>query len=510
VTQGPYTRRSARAATFHTLVLRVPAQIASLLGYVLLVRLLPESEFGVYSLFYAVVPVVGTLLSFGMEDTFRRYQPEYLRKGENRLAYLLAQRIGWLRLITTLVFGVVAFVFWDLMGPLFKIAEYRAQFLLFIVLMIGHFQCQLLSMALSGHLLQKHSVGWMAAFSLTKVVGYAVTASVWSLDLQAAIVVDVVAYCVFYAGLKYAYLRKADHERGTTRSCSDEERKRLTRYAAYYSFNDAGTLTLDARKDSFLLAAFLDTISVGAYAFAIRFNDMVGRLSPTTQLDSVIQPLFVSLEPRRDRERVHRYFSFLFDASLLSRVPIVAFTGIYHREIVEVAFAGRFLEYSYLLPLVALFTIATAVSTPITLVAQLQEKPQVILASKVFGVLGIGASAVLIPLAGVVGAVIASGMAIVLKNLFIWWFVRDLARWTDAARFSWRSVLVWTGFTGLALPHQAWLADRPVTMLLTGLVLWAAFSLLQVRVAVTAEHRAVVGGMFTGRERRVLQWLGLA
>ena len=132
----------------------------------MLVRLLPESAFGVYSLFYAIVPVVGTLLSLGMEDTLRRYQPEYLRKGENRLAHLLVQRMGWLRLFTTLLLSVVALVFWERLGPLFKVAEYKEQFMLFVALMLTHFQCQLLVMALSGHLLQKYSVGWTAAFSM--------------------------------------------------------------------------------------------------------------------------------------------------------------------------------------------------------------------------------------------------------------------------------------------------------------------------------------------------------
>ena len=101
MTTGPYTRKSARVAAFHAIFLRVPAQVATLVGYVVLVRLLSETEFGVYSLFYAVLPVVGTLLSFGMEDTLRRYQPEYLRNGENRLAHWLTRRIGQLRLITT-------------------------------------------------------------------------------------------------------------------------------------------------------------------------------------------------------------------------------------------------------------------------------------------------------------------------------------------------------------------------------------------------------------------------
>jgi O-antigen/teichoic acid export membrane protein len=507
VTTGPYNRRSARAAAFHALILRVPAQIATLASYVVLVRLLPESEFGIYSLFYAMIPVIGTLLSFGMEDTLRRYQPEYLRKGENRLAHWLTRRIGQLRLATTFLFILVAFVFWDQIGALFKIADYRDHFVLFAALLLSHFQCQLLTQALSAHLLHKYSVGWAAGFSITKLAGYGIAVLVWELDLWTAILADLGAYCVFFVGLKYAYLRKADHRRGTVSRFSPEESKRLIRYATYYSFNDAGGLTLDSRKDSFFLAAFLDTTSVGAYAFANRFNDMVGRVSPTTLLDSVIQPLFVSLDYKHDKEKVQRYFSLIFTLSLLTRVPVLAFTAVYHQEIVEVVFGGRFIEYSHLIALVALFALGGIIGTPVTLVAQLEEKAQFILASKIFGILGIGASLLLIPTIGVLGAVLAGGTAVLLKNLFIWWFVRDLARWTNAKSFAIRSALIWGVFAAIAVPQREWLADRPALMLLTALVVWAAFVVVQVRAVSTPEHREIMGKMFSGRERMLLRWL---
>jgi O-antigen/teichoic acid export membrane protein len=510
VTAGPYTRKSARAAAFHAVLLRVPAQVATLLGYVVLVRVLPETEFGIYSLFYATLPVVGTLLSFGMEDTLRRYQPEYLRKGENRLAHWLTRRIGQLRLITTALFLAIAFAFWDQVAPLFKIADYREHFMLFGLLMLSHFQCQLLTMALSAHLLQKYSVGLTAIFSILKLLGYGIAVALWNLDLWTAIVADIGAYCVFFVGLKYAYLVKADRRHGTTSRFTPQEAKRLIRYATFYSFNDAGTLTLDTRKDNFFLAAFLAPAAVGAYSFANRFNEMVGRVSPTTLLDSVIQPLFVSLDYRHDKQRVHRYFSLLMTLTLLARLPIFVFTAIYHREIVEVVFDGHFLDYSYLLALVALFSLGSVISTPITLVAQLEEKAQFILASKIFGILGIAASLILIPLIGVVGAVIASGAAMLLKNLFIWWFVRDLARWTNARGFVAAATAIWVTFAVVAFQERIWLADRPALALVAGLAIWALFLLVQLRVAMPPEHRAIVAGLFSGPERRILQWLRIA
>ena len=510
MTTGPYTRKSARAAAFFSLLLRVPAQAATLACYVVLVRVLPESEFGIYALFYAMIPVVGTLLSFGMEDTLRRYQPEYLRQGENRLAHWLTRRIGQLRVATTCIFIVFALVFWDQFAPLFKIVDYRQHFMLFAVLLLSHFQCQLLSMSLSAHLMQKYSVGLTAVFSIVKLAGYGIAVAFWNLDLWTAILADVLAYCVFFAGLKYAYLLKADHRRGTMSRFAPQEAKRLIRYATYYSFNDAGTLTLDVRKDNFFLAAYLDTTSAGAYAFATRFSEMLGRVSPILLLESVIQPLFVSLDYKTYPERVHRYFSLLFTLTLLTRLPLFAFTAIYHREIVEVVFAGRFIEYSYLLALASLFALGAIITIPITLVAQLEEKAQFILASKIFGILGILASLILIPLVGVVGAVVASGTAIVLKNLFVWWFVRRLGRWTNAKAFLTSAFVIWTLFAVVAHQERLWLAEHPALALVGGLAILAAFSLVQLRVSLTADQRALIGNLFSGRERKVLQLLGIA
>ena len=507
---SPYTRKSARSAAFFAIVFRVPGQIATLIGYVVLVRFLSESEFGVYSLFYATLPLVGTLISFGLENTLKRYQPEYLRKGENRLAHRLTRRIGQFRLVSTTIFLIVIVLFWTQIAPFFKIAEYRDQFLLFGLVIIAHFQCQVLVISLSAHLLQKFSVGITAVFSILKLVGYSLAAGLFGFDLWMAFIVDLIAYAVFYVGLKYAYLKKPDHSSGEQVSLPPQERKRLTRYAAYYSFNDAGTLTLDTRKESFFLAALLDTVSVGAFAFAERFNVMLGRISPIHLLDSVVQPLFVSLDYKQYPERIHKYFSLLINTALLVRLPTFVFTACYHAQIVEVLFGGRFMEYSYLLAVVAMFSMGTVIGPPVTLVAQMEEKAQFVLASKIFGVYGIAASLLLIPVIGVLGAAIASGTAILMKNLFIWWFVRKLARWRSAFTFITRAALIWGTFVALVVLQQRWLGGGSLLELASGLLVWCGFFLLQVRAAMGPEERQIVAGLFSGRELKLLRLFGVA
>src|SRR5690606_18874778 len=53
-----YSKQRARRAVFHTLARRPPGQIATVIGYVLLVRLLSEAEYGIYNLFYALLPLL--------------------------------------------------------------------------------------------------------------------------------------------------------------------------------------------------------------------------------------------------------------------------------------------------------------------------------------------------------------------------------------------------------------------------------------------------------------------
>ena len=329
--------------------------MASFLGSVVLVRTLSQNDFGIYSLFYALVPVISTVLSLGLENTLRRYQPEYLSQGENRLAHLVVRRIGAIRLVANIVLALLTLLLWDKIAPFFKIAGYRDYFLLFSLIVITHFQCSILNSALSSHLLQKYSAGVVAAFSLTKLLGYVAGVVLFDLNLWLVFSIDLGAYLMFYASQKYFYQTRADHSKGTLDGVPKEERRRMVRYGAYYNFNDAGTLALFSSTDNFFLAALMDPIAVGAYSLAVRLNDMIQYATPLRQLDSVVYPMFFALDYRNYPEKVRKYFTLLLSLSLLEKIPILAFMYCYHAELVQVVFGGKFVEYSFLLPAVLLF-----------------------------------------------------------------------------------------------------------------------------------------------------------
>ena len=202
-----YSKQRARNAVFHTLMLRPPGQIATVVGYVLLVRLLSEADYGIYNLFYALLPLLAAGASFGLEHTLRRYQPEYLKSGEHGLADLLVRRIGLLRLVSTAAALTLLYLFWPNLAPIFKIEDYRSLFLLFAVLALTHFQCSILTVALSSHLLQKHSMGMQAVVSLLKTGGYAIAGYGFGLSLWTVFWIDLAMFFCFSLGLPTTAVR---------------------------------------------------------------------------------------------------------------------------------------------------------------------------------------------------------------------------------------------------------------------------------------------------------------
>ena len=77
-----YTPDRARRSLFDTVTFRAIAQIATVLGYIVLVRGMSKAAFGIFSLFYTFIPLVGMLASLGLEQTLRRFQPEFLKTGQ--------------------------------------------------------------------------------------------------------------------------------------------------------------------------------------------------------------------------------------------------------------------------------------------------------------------------------------------------------------------------------------------------------------------------------------------
>ncbi len=506
-----YSRDKARRSLIDTVVYRAISQSATALGYVIMVRGMTEEDFGVFSLLYAFIPVVSTFASLGLEQTLQRYQPEYLRTGNTAAAAWLARFVASARFGTNVILLSLILLAWNYFAPLFKLTSYRAEFAFFCVLVLLHFQATILQLSLASHMLHRFSTGSTAALAVVKLVGYALFVWLGSLTLDMAILTDTIAYAVAYIFMRVAYrVQSAGAHADPAFRPDSAERKRLLRYGLLNNFNDVGTLMLSTKVDLFFVAAFLNPLSVGVYSFYTRLNEMLSNLLPLHLFDNVVRPMFFAMPHAQADQRAPQYFSLLVNMNLVLWWPFVIYATAYHAELVDVVFGGKFIEYSALLPIVLLFAAHNVMGTPATFVAQFEERAGIILLSKVFAIYSVIALLVLVPLAGVYGAVIASGSAQLFKNLFIWWHVRHRARWLHGGIAFASALVLWGGTLAACYLLKIAVQAPALAHLLLGVVICGAAILIHLRSpAISATDRALLGSVLSGKESRVLRTVGL-
>ena len=505
-----YDRRKARRSLFDTVAYRMVSQAATVIGYVILVRALNKRDFGVFNLLYSFIPLVGTLASLGLEQTLRRFQPEYLRGGARGAAAWLVKWVARARLATNLLILIGLLLAWNTVAPHFELGAYRVEFEVFGILALLHFQSQILQLSLASYMLHRYSVGSVAMLSLGKLVWYSGLAAAGVLTLRTAICADTIAYACVYVFLRFIYRRQC--LAGTPDEVyrpSSAERARLFRYGAFNNFNDAGTLFLDSRMDNFFIAWFMNTVAVGIYAFYGRLTEMATNILPIRLFDNIIQPMFFAVEPAEADARLPLYFTFLLNMNLLVQWPIVAFAAAYHREIVWLGFGGKFIQNSWLLPLILGFATINCFATPVSLIAQYEEKPHIQLLSKVFAGYNVLAMLILIPKLGLYGAALASGSAQVLKNAFVWWHVRQRAVWLNAGTSIACSIAVWAATVAVCCGIKRIAPLPPLVEVLIGVTIFGVIGLLYIRGPVLCgSDREILKNLFPGKETRMLRLLG--
>ena len=442
-------QRSFSAAKY-TVVLKGLSQAILLLINVLLVRVLSEHSYGVYNLFYSVIALTGMFVSFGLPNVLQRYIPEYYAKNEFMRANRLYRMSSSIRLFSNIIVMGLILIFWDKTAIYLKIEPYKYAFMFFVLIILLHLQRQLLEICLEAYFLQKYRHSVSIIFVLIRAVGYA-SAILMGKDLWYILVIDLFAYMVAFSALEILYMKKIPKMRGNFSRFDKNEKRRLFRYAAYSNFNDAGIGLLGVNSDFFFIAAYLDPISVGAYAFCNKLISICQRFSPLNYLLDVIRPFFFSLGHISESQNVKEYFQMMLKFNYLFYFPMFSFVSIFGQEIIKVIFGGKFIEYSSVLVLVFFFSFVNSFGLPVGLVSQLKERVDIILYSKIFALYNIIMDIILIYSFGIWGAVLATGSAVFGKNFFVWYFVKKEADFRGTSPFFITISVYWLCVSSIAL-----------------------------------------------------------
>ncbi len=231
---------------------------------------------------------------------------------------------------------------------------------------------------------------------------------------------------------------------------------------------------------------------------------------PTRVFENVIQPLFFATRKEDADQRIPQIFSLLINVDLVFQLPILAFSLAYHSEIVTAVFGGNFVSYSWLLPIVVAFGVINSFSKAVTLVVQYEEKSSVLLWSKMFAIYSVVAIVILLPSVGVVGAAVATGTAQLFKTAFIWWRVRQRARWLNARKATVVSIALWGATVGICRAIAICVDESALIDLLIGTAVIGTATLVHIRgPAISPKDRSILATVFRGRESAILKTLGI-
>ena len=484
-------QRQTTQAVKYTLIFKTLAQVCGIGATIFLVRALSEAQYGIYNLLYAVIGLLGTIASLGIGNTLQRYIPEYYQKGQFSLAARLVGATTLIRLLAdTAILGVIL-LFWDHIAPTLKLTDHKFYFYLFFPVILLYQQRTIPDICLSSFFLHKYSKSIAAFFSIIKAGGYGVIILLGQ-HLYQVILVDLIANLTVFCLLQTACILKIP-QKGGGKHVPIKEKKRLLRYAIFYNFNDSGVGLLSAGFDNFIIVMFMDPVAVGAYAFCTMLSIQITSLLPLKYFKDVVKPLFFSVGTAADKKRnVTLFFQSLVKINAIFALPCFFFFLIYGDTFVTLLFKGKFITYTPVLSGILFFSFINTI--PMGTMAQLKERADIILYSKVFAIYNLIADIFLIKWLGIWGAVLATGTAISAKNLFIWFFVKKSASFRGMELFFGKVIMFWSAVSTMAylIKHGIFLSDA--FQLFLGLFLFFVAFLFQftLRIFTETEYKSVM------------------
>ena len=485
----------------HTLIFKSLGQIAGIIATILLVRALSENEYGVYNLLYSIIGLIGTVASLGIGNTLQRYIPEYYQKREFKVAHNLFKITSVIRLIAdTAILGFIL-IFWQEIAPILKITEYKSFFLLFSLVIVLYQQRGILEICLSSYFLHKHSKPITVLFSIIKAAGYGLII-IFEKNLWYVIIIDLSANITVFALFQVVYFKKIPISTGSMETLSIQEKKRVRRYSIFYNFNDSGVGLLNANFDNFIIVMFLNPAAVGAYSFCVQLSIQITSILPLKYLKDVIKPAFFSIATSsKDTTTTTHLFQSLVKINSIFSIPCFFFLLLYSDDMISFFFNNKFIEYASVLT--GIFFFAMLNSFPFGTMAQLQEKADIILYSKIFAIYNLIADVVLIKLFGIWGAVFATGTATMGKNGFIWYFVRKEANFKGMGTFFLKILIFWATISIIICSLKPILPSTALFQLLFGVLIFTAAFLIQFKCNYFKEYEKKIFTDLSNKNRLI-------
>lgn len=403
--------------TAFSLLTKVQGALFSYVSTLLILRSISVESYGLYTvLFIGTIANAGMLGKLGLPGTLMRYVPEYFTQSKWRLIRHLFVASNLLQTVFSAILLALAF----LLAP--RIAgwiQYPDMENLIRIFSVGAFVFLLAEnyrVLLSGLFMHRE------VFYCTLVYNVIRLAAIFSATRSAdpflgVVIAETIVYGVFLLAYYFVYRRRVlPKVHAETALQEPVPWRRFTKYTVLSYVNEIGVMLLNSASDLFLVTGILGSMAVGFYGFAERIMSILRHALPSNFLQGVVTPLFFS-EYGSSRENARFGFSLLMKITLFATLPMSVWMILMAKPVIIHLFDPRYADAAAILIVMVLFLPMEAIRYPLSLLLLNAERNDILVYTKFFGVLKIVLGLWLLPIYGVMGMAVLTGLAIFAQNL---------------------------------------------------------------------------------------------
>lgn len=402
------------------------SQLFGLISTILVIRQLEVDIFGTYNLLLSSFVVFEILALSAVSNVFNRYIPELIaNKEHHKLNRFLKGGIAYSFLLFSFLVVLLYFLR-DSFSSFFNIDHFNTYLLAFLVFNYANFLQIIAGVVLKSLLLHKKT-------AIVTIIGNAIRLILYiyfarSLDVNLLLYIESFISLIFLVTSIFIYLN-VKNQLGNEKPDSiviPVTFKRVKKYGLLSMLNELGVGVVGKTSDYFIVAAMSDPLQVGLFAFAHRIYGMVFKILPFKDIQTVVRPLFFQKYSQHYKvDEFRKMYSFMIKLLL----PVYVFPALYFfffgKSIISVVFDPRYLDAYWIAVIVLSSNLFLAFFFPLSLTAQLKERMDILLYSKIVAVFSIIAGIYGMRYFGLTGVAVVSLLGNLLKNLFILTWMRN-------------------------------------------------------------------------------------
>lgn len=354
---------------------------------VLLARFLPQSQYAVYVSLQALVTLVGSVSSIGIQAVMLRYMPELRAEGNNVVMYRMLSIGMLLRFGVVLLFMLAGLPFKSWLGETFALDEWLWVVPWYAVVGLMRLTSLSLSQSLEGLMWQKEAQYGMAMGSTIRLIGVPVIVMLGAVNLWTVTLTELVGEGVCLAMLLHGWRarRSADEHRDEGDiSWWATNRPRIMYFGFWSGLLNQTRILYGSAPNRLIAAHFLSTADLATLGFADGLTNLARRLMPTTLLLSMIRPIFMAhYSSKQDFGQLVRLTNLVYRLNLsLLALPIVLLL-VDGQPLFNWMTAGK---YGYAAPILAGFLglmVVEGMRSVLELLVQAVEKNHILLTNLV-------------------------------------------------------------------------------------------------------------------------------